>query len=174
MAELHLWQRTGTVEYSGAFVLAGNRLERTPARGLVEYCDVALGDSRPCHPAAMRIRTLPHELTPGIVCEQVCDFAADGVGIAERHEQPSTSCQQLLRVPIRSRHHRFPKAKTVGQGAGGHLRYFEIRGNVHIAHRYEVNQRLLIDELVEKYNMVFDAELPHAGLQTLAVGFPLA
>src|SRR5579862_3977321 len=155
MAELHLW-RSRIVE-GGALVWPGNRLEQTPTLGLVEYRNVAFGDSRPCHPAAVRIRALAHGPAAGIVGEQIRDFPADGVRITERHEYSPTVRQQLLRVPIRSRHHRFAQAKTVGQSAGGHLSYFEIGGNVHIAHGNEVNQRLLVDELVEKYDMVFHA-----------------
>src|ERR1700724_4689277 len=113
MAELHLWRRR-TVG-GGALVLPGNWPEQTLAPRLVEYRKVAFGDSRPCHAPAMRIRAFAHCSTAGIVGEQIRYFAADGVGIAERHEHSPTLRQQLLRVPIRSRDHRFPQAKTVGQ-----------------------------------------------------------
>ncbi len=51
----------------------------------------------------------------------------------------------------------FPQAEAVGQRARGHLRFIEIGGNVGIAHRDELEQCRLIDESIEKDDMIHDA-----------------
>ena len=62
-------------------------------------------------------------------------------------------------MPIGRRDDRLAQAETVGQRARRHLRLVEIGRDIDIAHRDEVEQRGLVDELVEEHDMVLDAEL---------------
>ena len=78
--------------------------------------------------------------------------------IAERNQNAASVGQQFLRVPIGRRDHRLPQAEAVGQRAGCHLRLVQIRRDVDIAHRDEVEQRRLVDELIEEHDVIFDAE----------------
>ncbi len=68
----------------------------------------------------------------------------------------------------------FAHPEAVGQRAGCHLRFPEVGRNVHIAHRDEVEQDRLIDELIEKSDIFLDAERSRARHETFAVGLPFA
>ena len=96
------------------------------------------------------------------------------LGIAKWHQNAAAVRQQFARVPIGRRNDRFPKPKAVGQGAGRHLRFVEIWRDVDVTHRDEVEQCRLIDEPVEKNDVLLDAERAHARHQTLAVSLAFA
>ena len=76
-------------------------------------------------------------------------------------------------MPVRRRDYGLPEPEAVGQRARGHLRLVEIGRDVDVAHRDEAEQRLAVDELVEKDDVVLDAELAHALLQAVAIGLAL-
>ena len=71
---------------------------------------------------------------------------------------PQPVAQQFLGMPVGRRHDGLSQSETVGQRARRHLGFIEIGRRVDVAHRNEVQQRGLIHELVEKDDMVLDAE----------------
>ncbi len=158
----------------GKFILirAGGGLRRSigDARG-VEGCQIAHGALLPGHLAAGGIGALAHGMPANVVGEQSDDLLADGFRIAERHEHTAAVGQQFFRMPIGRRNDRASQPKAVGQRAGRHLRLVEIRRDVDVAHRDVFQQCRLVDELVDEYDMRFDAELAHACNEALAIGF---
>ena len=97
-----------------------------------------------------------------VVGQQAGDFRADGCSIIEWNQYSAPICQQFPRVPVRGRDHGLSHAEAVGQRAGCHLALVEIRRDVHIAHRDEIEQRRLVDEAIQEYDMLFDAERAHS------------
>src|SRR5436305_12097762 len=72
-------------------------------------------------------------------------------------------------MPIGCRYDGFSQTEAVGQRAGRHLGFIEIRCDIDVAERDEFQQRRLVDELVEEHDMVFDAEFPHAGYEAFPI-----
>ncbi len=173
MIQFHL-RRSRAFGSHEALDLPGDHLQRQPAARLLEYREIALCGPLPGHRAAVRISALAHLLPSGIVRQQSRDFSADGLGIAEWHQDAAPVREQFPRVPVGCRDDRFTQSKTVRQRAGRHLRFVEVGRDVHIAHRDEVDQRRLIDELVEKHDMVLNTDRSYACHQALAVSLALA
>ena len=98
-------------------------------------------------------------MTAGIVRQEAGDLAADGFGIPERNQDAAPVAQEFLGVPVGSRYDGLSEPKTVGERARRHLGFVEIRRHVDVAHRNVVEQRRLLDELVEENDAVVDAEL---------------
>ena len=138
------------------------------ARSL-EDREIALGGLRPSHRSASRVRAFAHGMTADIVCQQAGDLGAHGFGIAKRNENAASVSQQFLRVPVGCRYDRLSQPEAVGERARRHLRFIEIGRHIDVAHRNEVQQRRLIDELVEEHDMVLDAKLAHARRQAVAI-----
>ena len=103
----------------------------------------------------------------------MCNLVTDPLRVAKGNEDAAPIGQQLARMPIGRRDNRFAEAEAVGQRTRGHLRFVEIGRDVNVAHRNELEQRGLIDELVEEYDVILDAEFAHARRQALAIGFAL-
>ena len=156
-----------------SFVGARDDLEPVTLPRILEGGMIALGGALPCHRSAGGIGALAHGLPPGIVGQQFRDFAADRRRIAKRNQNAAPIGQQFARVPIGRRNDRLAQPEAVGQRARRHLRFVEIGRDVDVAHRDEFEQRGLIDELIEKHHVVFDAECAHARHQALAIGLAL-
>ena len=101
------------------------------------------------------------------------NLAADGFGIAKRNQNATPVTQQFLGVPVRRRYDRLSQPEAVGERARRHLGFIEIGRHIDVAHRNEIQQRGLVDELVEEDDVVLDAELPHARRQAVAIGLAL-
>ena len=97
----------------------------------------------------------------------------NGFGIAKRNQNAAPVSQQFLGVPVGRRYDGLSQTEAVGERARCHLGFIEIGRHIDVAHRDEVQQRGLVDELVEEDDMVLDAELPHARRQALAIGLAL-
>jgi hypothetical protein len=93
--------------------------------------------------------------------------------LAKLHQNAPPLRQKLARMPIRSRDNRFAGTKTVGQRTRSHLRFVEIGRRIHIAHRNEVDERCLVYELIQKHDMIFNAELSGTRLQALTIDFAI-
>ena len=150
-----------------------DHLEPVTLARVFESGHVALCRALPSHGSADGVGTLAHRLPPRGIGEQLRNFLADRGRIAEGNDDATAVIQQLQRVPIRRRNHRLPQSEAVGQRTRRHLRFVEIRRDVNVAHRNEFEQRRLIDELVEEYDVVLDPEFAHALHQALAIGFAL-
>ena len=108
-----------------------------------------------------------------VVRQQTGDLGAQRFSIAKRNENAAPVAQELLGVPVGCRYDCLSQSKTVRQRARRHLGFIEIGSRVDVAHRNEVQQRGLIHELVEKNDMIFDAESLHARRQAFAIGLAL-
>ena len=97
----------------------------------------------------------------------------NGFGIPKRNQNAAPVAQQFLGVPVGCRYDRLSQSEAVGECARCHLGFIEIGRHIDVAHRNEVQQRGLIDELVEEDDMILDAELPHARRQAVAIGLAL-
>ncbi len=144
-----------------------------PAPGVFENSDIAFRRSLKGHRSTGCIGALAHRLPPRIVRHQAGDLGADGRRVAERNENAASVREQFARMPIRRGDDRFPQSKTIGQCARRHLRLVEIGRDVDVAHRNEAEQRCAIDELIEKHDMLFDAESTHPRDKALAIGLAL-
>ena len=76
-------------------------------------------------------------------------------------------------MPIRRRDNLLAEAEAVGQSARCHLHRVQVGGNVDVAHRDETEQRCLVNELVQEYDVVVYAELASARDKAFAIGLPL-
>ena len=150
-----------------------DHLEPVTMTRIFESRDVTLGRALPCHRSADGVGALAHRLPARGIGEQLRDFLADRGRVAERNDDATAVSQQFQRVPIRRRNHRLSQSEAVGQRARRHLRLVEIGRDVDVAHRDESQQRRLIDELVEEYDVILDAEFAHARHQALAIGLAL-
>ena len=147
---------------------------RLVSRADFECRQIALGRLRPCHGSAGRVRAFAHGVPADIVGQQCGDLRANGFRIAERNQNAAPVIQQFPGVPVGCRDDGLSQSKAVGQRAGRHLGFIEIGRRVDVAHRDEVQQRGLVDELVEEDDMVLDAEFPHPRRQALSVGLTLS
>ena len=109
-------------------------------------------------------------MSANVVRQQIGDLGADGFDVAEWNQNSAPVGQQFLGVPVRRRNDRLSQSEAVGKRARRHLGFVEIGRHVDVAHRNEVEQRGLIDKLVEENDMVFDAEFLHARCQAVAIG----
>src|SRR6267142_2370609 len=98
-------------------------------------------------------------MTTDVVGQQTTDFDAHGLGISKRNQDAAPVTQQLLGVPVRCRYDGLSQSEAVGESARCHLSFIEIGRHIDVAHRNEFQQCGLIHELVEKYDVVLDAEL---------------
>ena len=133
--------------------------QAVPAAGLSNDREIALGGPLPGHRRGCRHRRA--RASPARRASSVSSAAiavADRRGIAERHQDAAPIGQQLARMPVGRRDDRLAEPEAVGQRARRHLRLVEIGRDVDVAHRDEVEQRRLVDELVEKHDVVLDAE----------------
>ena len=76
-------------------------------------------------------------------------------------------------MPIGCRYDGLSQPEAVGERARCHLGFIQIGRHIDVAHRDEVEQRGLVDELIEEDDMILDAELLHARRQALAIGLAL-
>src|SRR5208282_1540079 len=134
---------------------------------------IALGRLPPSHRSACRVGSFAHGMPANVVRQQAGDFDAQSFGVAKRNQDAEPAAQQLLGVPVGCRYDCLAQSETVSERARCHLRFIEIGSRIDVAHRNEVQQCGLIHELVEKNDMVFDAEILHARRQTVAIGLAL-
>src|SRR5579859_746530 len=113
-------------------------------------------------------------MSPHVIREQRRDLITNDSRVAEWHQHAPTISQQLPRVPVWRRHYRLTRTKTVGQRARGHLSFIEVRGCIYIAHRYEIDESFLVYELIQKHDMILDAELTSAHLEPFSIAFTFA
>jgi hypothetical protein len=133
--------------------------------------EIALGRLGPGHRPARRVCPLAHSVTADIVGQQAGNLGAHGCSIPEGNQNAASVTQQFLGMPVRRRYHGLSQTEAVGQCARCHLSFVEIGRHIDVTHRNEVQQCGLIHELVEKDNMILDAEFPYARSQTVAIGF---
>ncbi len=172
MAELH-FRRRAAVAQQRIGVRARNGLEPMPAPGILKYRHVALGGSFPCHGAAARIGALAHRLPKHVVGQELCDFDAERGRVAKGHQNAAAVGEQFAGMPIWRGNHRLAEPETIGQRARRHLGFIQIWRHINVGHRDEIEQRLLIDELVEKHHVILDAGLARMRHQALTIGFAL-
>ena len=150
-----------------------DHLEPVTLARMLKRGEVTLGRAFPCHRSADGVGALAHRLPAGGIGEQACYFLADRRGIAERNDDATAVIQQLQRVPVGGRNHGLAQSEAVGKRARSHLRLVEVRRDIDVAHRNKFQQRRLIDELVEEYDVVLAAKVAHAVHQALAIGLAL-
>src|SRR4029077_12399132 len=108
-----------------------------------------------------------------IIRQELSNLCSYGLRVGEGDKNPAAIRQKFGCVPIRRRDHGLAEAEAVGQRARGHLRRVQVGGNIGVAHRDESEQRCLVNELVQEYDVVVYAELASARDKTFAIGLPL-
>ena len=156
MIELH-FRRRAAVAQQRAGIGACDGLQPMPAAGIFEHRHVTLGGAFPRHGAAAGISALAHRLPKHVVCQQLGDFNAERGRVAKWNQNATAVCEQFTGMPIRRGNHGFAEPEAVGKRAGRHLGFVQIRGHVNVGHRDEIEQRFLIDKLIEEHDMVLDA-----------------
>ena len=152
---------------------ARNDLDPVTLPRILEGGHVTLGGAFPRHGSADRIGAPAHRLPASVVGQQFRDFAADRRRVAKGNQNAASISQQFAGVPVGRRDDRLPQSEAVGQCSRRHLRLVEIGRDIDVAHRDEFEQRGLIDEPVEEYHVIFDAEFTHARHQAFAISLAL-
>src|SRR4051812_5029142 len=109
-----------------------------------------MGDVAPDHLPAMQVSLFPKAMAAAFVAQKSADFLGNCLGITKRHENAATVRQQLLRVPVGSRNHRFAATESISEGAGGDLRLVEVRRHVNVGGRQEFLEFAQFHEAVIK------------------------
>src|SRR6185437_11863633 len=98
MLESQRWRSLG-VRIKPARVRPRRLQTSMASTSLLEDVAVTLGHSRPYHRPTLGIGALAHGESPRRIAEQCRGLAADGRGVAKRHQDAAPVIQQFARVP---------------------------------------------------------------------------
>src|SRR6202023_479044 len=108
------------------------------------------------------------------VVEQGYDRLRDSPRIAEGNDDPALFVEQLLRVPIWRRNHRFAQTKSVRKCARSILRLIQIGRDVNVCRADELVEFLVRHETIIKYDVPFQVAGFRQALKTQAIALAVA
>ena len=108
------------------------------------------------------------------VVEVAADRVGDGLGIAERHEEPGSRSEHVLRVPVGSRDDGAARGERERQRAGGDLLSARVRRQEDVGLREQVRDLVDGEEPIVEHDVCPEAELEGATLEHQPVSLAFA
>ena len=131
------------------------------------------GETRPDHRAAARIGTLRQAVAVAVAGEQPVDLAREGGAVAEVDQHAVAVRQDLGGMDIGRGNHRLADADRIGGRARGDLRRVQIGRGIDIGRLEIVDQFGMLDEAVDKVQIVADPLFRDQRVQAVAIELAL-